>query len=107
MTYRIIVLNGTPNPAAGTGVETGANLPGCSLSNAGACDPKEFGSIADAVAYAASRGETPVQAASAAEAWAIVAGQAPTQAEILPTSSIFSDPVTLGIGAFLLWKFLS
>lgn len=38
-------------------VESGANYPGCSQANPGACDPQSFGTMADAQAYANSKGE--------------------------------------------------
>lgn len=66
--YRFILANQT-----GT-YDTGANLAGCSKATPNVCDPRQFGSLYDAVQYAVRRGEVPYLAANEDEVWAIIGG---------------------------------
>ncbi len=69
--YRFIVAS-APNR-----FDTGANYNGCSPVNSMMCDPHQFGSMADAVAYALSRNEIPYLCNSASEVWGIIDGSIP------------------------------
>jgi hypothetical protein len=91
--YRLIV-----ETAPGR-VDTGANYPGCSPENPNACDPRQFATLDDAYAYAEQRGEEPYVAGSVEEVWDIVAGRATPR-------YWYSNPVVLGLGALVLFRFL-
>lgn len=94
MIYRLIFQS--PNGK----VDTGANYPGCSLANPGACDPAQFNSMEEAEAYAAARGEEPYVVSSPEEAWDIAEGRAQ------PQTSIFANKWVLGGLALIAWRFL-
>ncbi len=66
--YRFI-LQSAPNT-----FDTGANYSGCSQVNSAGCDPQQFSSLSDAIAYANAHGETPYIVNSANEVWGIING---------------------------------
>jgi hypothetical protein len=108
MIYRLVLRN---TGTVGSPYNTGANYPGCSLANQGPCDPKDFQTMNDVLAYAQSKGETVVLVASEDRAWAIVNGAAPNSSEIVQGSGLlagidFSNPWVLAGAVFLVWKLI-
>jgi hypothetical protein len=94
--YRLYLKNTLPD---GTVVyDTGATLPGCSLTNQQACDPVEFATLQEVLDYAAARGEVPRECVDVNEVWQIVAsGEQPAVG--MDTSSM----LLLGGGLLLLF----
>lgn len=89
---------------------TGANYPGCSPNNPGACDPQQLPDLTAVMNYAASKHETPILITSPDEAWAIVDGkETPAPSQLITgslVSSFFQNPVAWLVGAWAAWKFL-
>lgn len=56
------------------GVDTGANYSGCSSVNSMMCDPRQFATLADAIAYSKARREIPYRVLSSNEPWGIIDG---------------------------------
>lgn len=82
------------------GWATGSNRPGCTQQNSSACDPRMFGTLADAVNFAYANGELPYLVYSDVEAWQLVNGQIqPDSARVLPpgTQSTGGDGSTGGL----------
>lgn len=98
--YRLILFTPREGLPEGGTYDTGANYPGCGPDNTNACQPRQFNRLQDAYDYAALNNEIPVEVANADEAWDIVAGRK------VPQTSIFSNPVVLGVGGLLLYRFL-
>lgn len=77
-------------------VDTGATYQGCSRQNADACQPAQFATVQDAIAFAKQRGEIPVKVPSADVAWMIVEGNYPiSDSMIITDSGLPVDPKTL------------
>lgn len=103
MSYRLILAT---SPGR---VDTGANYPNCSRTNLAACDPQQFASTDDAIAYAQARGETPIGVSTAEDAWNVIEGKKPvTTSMVLQPGGggLLSNPLVLGLGALLLLKFM-
>lgn len=105
--YRLILESNEPYHR----FDTGATLPGCTASHAGdaggPCDGQQFDSLANAVAYANSRGEVPVIVHSTEEAMQILSGAIGINPEqIVDSSSLGGMDLTtiaaIGIGALLI-----
>jgi hypothetical protein len=105
--YRLILAT-TPGR-----IDTGASYPGCAQNNTQACIPIQFSTIDDAVNYAKSHNEIPVQVASADEAWKIIAGAQPINpSQILGRGPDMMTLLLIGgalifVGPMLLKKFRS
>ncbi len=79
--YRFILQSGPSR------FDTGASYPTCSQSNTAGCQPAQFASLADAVAYAYAHGELPYSVSTVEEAWAMIAGTTPLDlSRVLPQS---------------------
>lgn len=99
--YRFI-LNSAPGR-----YDTGANYNGCSAVNSAMCDPKQFATLSDAIAYANSRGEIPYQVSSASEVWALIDGNTPIQpAQLLNSGGGSGGLMAIGLGAVALYLLL-
>lgn len=117
--YRLILF--TPRPGLGYpeggSYDTGANYPGCSVDNPGACHAVQFNHLEDAVAHAKNNKEIPVLVSNEADVWAILAGQIPiTDNMIVPDDASSSGKalasmfggldtntvIAIGVGALFL-----
>lgn len=72
-------------------VDTGATYPMCSRSNPDACQPVQFQTVEDAIAYAKAHNEIPVRVADENEAWAIIDGSVPIHESNIMTGGGFFD----------------
>lgn len=68
-TYRLILKNGPGR------YDTGATYPACDPANPNACQPVQFATLRDAVAYAYTHGEIPYRVDSEAMTWDVVFGR--------------------------------
>lgn len=110
--FRLILR--TPRPGLnypdGNSYDTGATYAGCSRDSTAPCDPQQFLSEQDAVAYANQRGEVPVRVRDVTQTWNIIAGDEPITDDMIITDAgggmlANLSPVAVGalaIGAFFL-----
>lgn len=106
--YRFIMIS-RPGRA-----ETGAGYQGCSQNTTNACDPRGFDgqdALQQAITYAYSHNEIPVQVYNQQEAWDMLSGKMPITSDRVLSSSSFSsifgsmDMTTMlliGLGAIFL-----
>jgi len=74
--------------------DTGASYPGCSPNSTAQCDPRGFdgpNAMQQAIDYATSHNEIPVQVSSQKEAFDMIAGVLPVPREQVLSSSMFGN----------------
>jgi hypothetical protein len=102
--YRFILQTPDLTFPNGYRFDTGANYPACSSVNTSACQPQQFATLDDALAYATAHSEVPVMVQSSAQVWDIIAGNEPVPPPITSTGMSTGMLALIAAGLYFLTK---